>query len=114
MHTAFRRLTYVIVVALVGTYAYVALRGPQGIPSLVAKRHEIHQLQEENANLLKEIEAKKQRIQDMKSNQAQQALEIRKQLHLVRPGEVTLMLPDAAKTAASSPSAPASAAQSGN
>ncbi|MGH9612828.1 MAG: FtsB family cell division protein [Bryobacteraceae bacterium] len=110
MHTAFRRLTYVIVVALVGTYAYVALRGPQGIPSLVQKRHEIHQLQEENANLLKEIEAKKQRIQDMKSNQAQQALEIRKQLHLVHPGEVTLMLPDAAKTAA----APASATQSGN
>lgn len=82
---------------VVCAYAIVALRGPQGMPALLEKRRAIKELQEQNANLSRELTLKKERIHRLQTNTSEQELEIRKQLKLLRPGETTFILPDAQK-----------------
>ena len=86
--------------ALVCVYAVSALRGPQGMAALFEKRREIQELQEQNASLAREIQMKKERIERLKHNTAEQELEIRRQLKLLRPGETSFILPEAPKTEA--------------
>ncbi|MGI8961963.1 MAG: FtsB family cell division protein [Bryobacteraceae bacterium] len=83
--------------ALVGlaAYATIMLRGPQGLSALSEKRHELRELEEINANLIRDIEAKRQRIERLKHDPSAQELEIRKRLKLQRPGETSFVLPDA-------------------
>lgn len=52
------------------------LQGPQGITALQEKRHEIRVLEEQNANLARDIEAKKQRIERLKSDPSTQEVEL--------------------------------------
>jgi len=93
MSTAVRRTAYSAALVLMAVYGYVALTGPQGIPALRAKWGEIRQLEEENANLRRDNDYKKQRIERLKNNPAEQELEIRKRLKLQRQGETTFILP---------------------
>lgn len=94
MNTIFRRLTYVIAFVIVGAYIVIALRGPQGIPTLLEKRQQIRAMEEQNANLLREIESQRKRIRKLSVSKAEQEEQIRKDYHLQHPGDVTLMLPD--------------------
>jgi cell division protein FtsB len=83
--------------ALVGlaAYATIMLRGPQGLSALAEKRRAVRELEEKNANLVRDIEAKRQRIERLKHDRSAQELEIRKRLKLQRPGETSFVLPDA-------------------
>ena len=94
MTGAVGRFGLLVVLALVCVYAAVVLRGPQGIPAFLEKRREIHELQENNATLAREIQQKKDRIQGLKNNPTAQQMEVRKELKLQRPGETTFMLPE--------------------
>lgn len=94
-----RRTGYAVVAALVLVYGLVALRGPQGIPALLEKRHEIRDLEEQNAAMSTEIERRKDRIERLQQSTTEQEMEIRKQLKLLRPGETTFILPNAPATA---------------
>ena len=78
------------VAALVGlaAYATIMLRGPQGISALAEKRHQIQALEEENANLLRDIEAKKQRIERLKNDPKTQEVEIEKRLGRIHSGDM--------------------------
>ena len=105
MTTAVRRIAYLIVFALIGVYAYVALRGPQGIPALLDKRNEIRKLEENNANLQRENEYRRDRIRKLQESTSEQELEIRKKLKLLRPGETSFILPDQPKPDAAKPDA---------
>lgn len=92
----------------IGGYAYVALEGPQGLSALQEKRREIRKLEEENANLQREIQYRKDRIKSLQDSPAQQELEVRKNLKLLRPGETSFILPerpkqDDSKTGATAP-----------
>ena len=82
-------------VALV--YAWMAFRGPQGIESLIGKHHEIQELEEQNAGMLRQNQALKDRIKRLEQSDSEQELEIRKQLKLLRPGETEFLLPDSPK-----------------
>jgi cell division protein FtsB len=62
------------------------------------KRHEILDLQEKNANLMQEIQMKRDRLKRLRDSQAEQEQEIRKRLKLLRPGETSFILPDGGKT----------------
>jgi cell division protein FtsB len=84
-------------IVVVCAYAVAALRGPQGMTALFTKRHEIQSLQEQNANLSREIQLKKERIERLKYSPSEQDLEIRKKLKLLRPGETSFILPDSQK-----------------
>jgi cell division protein FtsB len=95
MNRLFRRLGVIVAIAIVGAYAFVALRGPRGVPAFLEKRKEIRALEEQNANLAREIQRKRERIERLKHSPSEQEMEIRRQLKLLRPGETSFILPDA-------------------
>jgi cell division protein FtsB len=99
MKNVVRRAVFLLVVAVVGVYGYLALRGPQGLPALRGKWQEIRTMEEDNANLQRENQYRRDRIKKLKENPSAQELEIRKQLKLNRPGETSFILPDQPKAA---------------
>jgi cell division protein FtsB len=92
--TAFRRVTILIAIVLASAYAYAVLRGPQGIPALIEKHREIQKLETDNAALKAELAAREERNRKLKESTAIQEQEIRKRLHLLRPGETQFVVPD--------------------
>ena len=97
MKNAVRRTVFLLVVGVIGVYGYLALRGPQGIPALREKWREIRTLEENNNNLQRENQYRRERIEKLEKNPSAQELEIRKKLKLVRPGETSFILPDQPK-----------------
>jgi len=91
-------LVFLLVSALVATYGYLTLRGPQGIPALHGKWNEIRKMEEENAALQRENDYRRKRIDKLRDNTSEQELEIRKKLKLLRPGETSFILPEQPKT----------------
>ncbi len=87
MKVPFLRISYLIAFLLVAGYAVVTLRGPKGIPALIAKQHQIEQAEKQNAELAREIERQRDHIQRLANSPAEQELEIRERLKLVHPGE---------------------------
>lgn len=87
MKNSLKRLGYATAFLIVTGYAVVTLRGPKGIPALMAKRQQIEQLEKRNAMLAQQNERLREHIQRLTDNPAQQELEIRQRLKLVRPGE---------------------------
>jgi cell division protein FtsB len=77
-----------------GAYATLMLRGRQGLSALSQKHQEIQTIEEQNANLERDIEAKKARIDRLKHDTSAQELEIRKRLKMQRPGEMQFVLPN--------------------
>lgn len=71
-----RPLAAIAALAGLAAYATIMLRGPQGLSALSEKRHEIRSLEEENANLQRDIEAKKERIQKLKTDPSTQEVEL--------------------------------------
>lgn len=89
-----RRVALFVAFALVAAFGYVTLRSPQGIPALRQKWSEIRQMEEQNAALQRENDYRSARIKKLQQNPAEQELEIRKKLKLLRPGETSFILPD--------------------
>jgi cell division protein FtsB len=96
--------------ALAGLAAYAAimLRGPQGLSALHEKRRQIRVLEEENANLSRDIDAKKKRIDRLEHDPKTQEVEIEKRLGKVRPGSTEFKIAGAPAPdlSASSPDTP--------
>ncbi|HEV8041495.1 MAG TPA: septum formation initiator family protein [Bryobacteraceae bacterium] len=97
MKNAVRRTLFLLVAGVIGVYGYLALRGPQGIPALREKWRQIRTLEEDNSNLQRENQYRRDRIKKLEENPSAQELEIRKKLKLVRPGETSFILPDQPK-----------------
>jgi cell division protein FtsB len=94
MNSSFTRLTYTAaIISLIGFAAYT-LGGQDRFSPLRTKREEIRKLEKRNAELAREIELRRQRIHRLQENPAQQELEIRRQMKLVRPGEKVFILQD--------------------
>lgn len=98
-----RRVIFFVAFVLIAAYGYVALQGPQGIPALQQKRSEIRRLEEENANLQRELQYRRERIKKLRESPSEQELEVRKNLKLLRPGETSFILPDAPKLPVADP-----------
>jgi cell division protein FtsB len=94
MSSSVRRALILIVFALMGAYGLAELRSPQGLPALKERWNQIRQLEEENANLQRENEYRRERIKKLESSPSAQELEIRKNLKLLRPGETSFILPE--------------------
>ena len=94
MRSSVAKLGYAVAVLVAGGYAFVTLRGPQGIPALAEKQKEIRILEKENADLARDIEMRRERIQRLRDDESEQELEIRQRLKLVRPGEKVFILQD--------------------
>ena len=103
VHHLIRRLAVLIVFVLVGVYGYLSLRDPQGVPALMDKWREIRRLEEDNANLQRENDYRRDRIKKLENSPSVQELEIRKKLKLLRPGETSFILPEQPKPPSDQP-----------
>ena len=90
MKSSVAKLGYGVAVLVAASYAFVTLRG--GIPALIQKQSEIRTLEKQNADLAREIEFRRERIQRLREDESEQELEIRQRLKLVRPGEKVFIL----------------------
>jgi predicted RNase H-like nuclease (RuvC/YqgF family) len=69
------------------------LRGPQGLSALAEKHQEIRALEEQNANLQRDIEAKKLRIERLKTDPSTQQVEVEKRLGKLPAGATEFKIP---------------------
>ena len=99
------------IAALVGLAAYAAimLRGPQGLSALSEKRQQIRMLEEENANLSRDIENKKRRIERLEHDPKTQEVEVEKHLGRIHPGSTEFKISGAPAPSLLGPSPDASA-----
>ena len=86
LRSLLRPVAIVSVLAGLVAYAIIMLRGPQGVHALQDKQQQIRALEEENANLRRDIETKKSYIERLKTDTGTIAVEIEKRLGKVRPG----------------------------
>lgn len=94
MRSSIAKICYAVTVLVAASYALVTLRGPQGIPALIQKQKQIRSLEKENADLARDIGARRERIQRLREDESAQEIEIRQRLKLVRPGEKVFILQD--------------------
>jgi len=87
MKTPLLRIAYLAALLLVSGYALMTLRGPRGIPALIAKQHQIAEGEQRNAALARDIERQREHIQRLADSPNEQELEIRGRLKLVHPDE---------------------------
>ncbi len=92
MRFAPARLVYIFAFLVVAGYAIFTLRGPTGVPGLLEKRRQIELLEKRNAALAAENARKSEHIRRLTNNTAEQELEIRQRLKLVRPDEKVYVL----------------------
>ncbi|HTP34567.1 MAG TPA: septum formation initiator family protein [Candidatus Acidoferrales bacterium] len=85
MKAPLTRFAYVIVFLIVVTYAFFAY--PKGMHAWQEKQNQIQQMEKRNAVLAQEVERKKEHVNRLKDNPAEQELEIRKRLKLLKPDE---------------------------
>ena len=87
MKSPLARFAYVTAFLVMAVYAFVTLRGPQGIPAVVQKRQLVEQMEQRNQALNQEIERKKAHIRRLGNDPAEQELEIRERYKLVHPND---------------------------
>ena len=76
-------------------YAFVTLRGPNGIAGMMDRQRQVREYEKGNQQLQREISLKKERIDRLATNPAEQEMEIRQRYKLARPGEKIFILNDA-------------------
>jgi len=79
--------------AAAGFLIVYSLAGPNGVPMVLRKGSQIRELQQQNADLQRDIDMKKERIQNLKENRSDQELEIRRDLRLLKKKETTFVIP---------------------
>ncbi len=97
MKASITRIAYMIAFLAIVGYAVATLRGPRGVHALFVKQAEIHDMETRNAALAREIERKREHIQRLTNNPAEQELEIRERLKLVNPTDKVYIIGDPAR-----------------
>ena len=88
------KAVYAFIVLSGVIYAFIVLRGPNGIPGLHAKQKMIQEYEQSNLKMQREIEEKQERIRRLQENPSEQEFEIRQRLKLAKPGEKIYILDD--------------------
>ncbi|MBZ5594015.1 MAG: septum formation initiator family protein [Acidobacteriia bacterium] len=103
MRSKVAKFSYAVAVLVAASYALVTLR--DGVPALMQRQKEIRSLEKQNADLHRDIEFRRARIERLREDESAQELEIRQRLKLVRPGEKVFILqePVAPKSPAAQP-----------
>ncbi|MGA2741309.1 MAG: hypothetical protein ABSG65_28205 [Bryobacteraceae bacterium] len=91
MKSIFKKFAGAAALLLCAGYAFVALRGPQGIPGLMEKRRLIREYEKTNGDIARKIEEQRARIGRFSDSPDQ---EIRQRLKLVKPDEKVFILQD--------------------
>ena len=88
------KTVYAAVVLCGIAWAFVELRGPNGIPGLLDKRRQVHEYEVGNEQLHREIEQKQERIQRLQNDPQEQEIEIRQRLKFAGRGEKIYIIDD--------------------
>ena len=91
MKSSVIRFLYAMALVIAVVYAFFAMRGPHGVAAYTQKRQEIREMEESNAALARENQVKREYIERLRQSQAEQELEIRRRLKLVKPNEKVFM-----------------------
>ena len=106
LRSILRPVAMIAALAGLAAYATIMLRGPQGLSALAEKHQEIRALEEKNADLRRDIEAEKRRIERLKKDPGTQQVEVEKRLGKIPPGSTEFREPGqhlATEAAKSSP-----------
>ncbi len=90
-----RSLVFLAAILLLGGYSYFTLR--ERVPALLEKREEIRRQQENNIEIGRENDYKRERIKKLSESPSQQDLEIRKKLKMLHENETEFILPGETK-----------------
>ena len=82
-----RPLAVLAALAGLAAYATIMLRGPHGLSALEEKHRQIRTLEEQNAALAHAIDAKKQRIERLKTDPSLQQVVVHDRLGKMHPGD---------------------------
>ncbi|MFN7541875.1 MAG: FtsB family cell division protein [Acidobacteriota bacterium] len=88
--TILRRVGLALGLLTAGVYVVVVLLGPNGVPALLKQRADLRQLQAQNANLARERDELKYRVDALDRDAQTQELEVRRQLGKARKGEIII------------------------
>jgi len=88
--TFIRRAGLALGLLTASVYAVVVLMGPNGVPALLKQREDLQQLQTENADLARERDELKYRVDALENDAQTQELEVRRGLGKARQGEVII------------------------
>lgn len=97
MRISIVKAVYALIVLCGIAYAFVELRGSNGIPGLIEKRRQVHEFEAGNEQLHREIEQKQERINRLQNDPREQEIEIRQRLKLAGPGEKIYIIDDKKK-----------------
>ncbi|HSW49460.1 MAG TPA: septum formation initiator family protein [Bryobacteraceae bacterium] len=76
-----------------GGYLLYSFLGPSGVPMVLEKRREIRDLQQQNADIEREIQARSERIRTFAESPSEQDRRFREDLKLLKKGETTFVTP---------------------
>ena len=97
MNTRTKTIVCTTVLLAAGFLALYSLTGAGGISTVLERKRQIRELQEQNANLQHLIEVRKERIRSLSENRSDLDLEIRRDLRLMKKKETTFVLPEQKK-----------------
>ena len=97
MNTRTRTILSATVLLAAGLLAFYSLAGRGGVPMVLERNRQIRELREQNTDLQRSIELKKERIRSLSENRSDQDLEIRRELRLLKKMETTFVLPEQSK-----------------
>jgi cell division protein FtsB len=97
MNTRTKTILSTTVLLAAGVLALYSLAGQDGIPKVLERKREIRELREQNAELQRSIDTRKERIKNLSENPSDLDLEIRRDLRLMKKQETTFVLPEEKK-----------------
>jgi hypothetical protein len=97
MKSSLSRWIVMLAISGLGVFLFVALQVPQTYSVLKLKHGEIRRIEQQNADLVRDIAEKRDRIRKLRDSRSEQELEIRKRLKLQRSGETSIVIPESAK-----------------
>ena len=104
MSSTLRRALLMMLTALVGVYALINLRGPNGLAAFFEKREAIRALEDQNRTLEDAVELKAKYVEDVKAKKPEVIFPlIRKRTGWVRDGEQDFRLEKEPKPAPAKP-----------
>lgn len=88
--TLIRRAGLALGLLTASVYVVVALLGPNGVPALLKQRQDLKVLETQNANLARERDELRYRVDALERDSQTQELEVRRQLGKARKGETVI------------------------
>ena len=88
-----RTLAAIAALAGLAAYATIMLRGPQGVSALEESHRQIRALEEQNANMIRDIEARRHRVDSLKNDPNAQIVAVEKEQKKVQEGQTRFETP---------------------